>query len=112
MDGTGRIVSLEKIKYHDDWRLVIEIPQTLEKYVAAQGSIAVEGISLTVAAIKGARVEIAIIPHTWEATNLKALRAGDPVNIEVDVLAKYAEKMARGKTSSALTVADLVRRGF
>jgi len=112
VDGTGRIVSLEKIKYHDDWRLVIEIPQTLEKYVAAQGSIAVEGISLTVAAIKGARVEIAIIPHTWEATNLKALRAGDPVNIEVDVLAKYAEKMARGKTSSALTVADLVRRGF
>src|SRR5438270_3719447 len=116
VDGTGRIVSLEKIKYHDDWRLVIEIPQTLEKYVAAQGSIAVEGISLTVAAAvestKGARVEIAIIPHTWEATNLKALRAGDPVNIEVDVLAKYAEKMARGKTSSGLTVADLVRRGF
>src|SRR5579859_4782 len=116
VDGTGRIVSLEKIKYHDDWRLVIEIPESLERYVAPQGSIAVEGISLTVAAIvestKGTRVEIAIIPHTWEATNLKALKAGDPVNIEVDVLAKYAEKMARGKAAGALTVADLVRRGF
>jgi riboflavin synthase len=113
VDGTGRIVSLEKIKYHDDWRLIIDIPQELERYVAQQGSIAVEGISLTVAAINGARVEIAIIPHTWEATNLKALKAGDPVNIEVDVLAKYAEKMARGKAArGGLTVADLVRRGF
>ena len=115
VDGTGRIVSLEKIKYHDDWRLVVEIPEVLEKYVAAQGSITVEGISLTVAAVgeEGTRVEIAIIPHTWEATNLRVLKVGDPVNIEVDVLAKYAEKMARGKAAAgALTVADLVRRGF
>jgi riboflavin synthase len=115
VDGTGRIVSLEKIKYHDDWRLVIEVPQSLRKYVAPQGSITVEGISLTVAAVNenGTRVEIAIIPHTWEATNLKALKTGDPVNIEVDVLAKYAEKMARGKSAGGgLTVADLVRRGF
>jgi len=113
VDGAGRIVSLEKIKYHDDWRLVVEVPPSLEKYVAPQGSITVEGISLTVAAIKGTRVEIAIIPHTWETTNLKTLKAGDPVNIEVDVLAKYAEKMARGKAAGGgLTVADLVRRGF
>lgn len=115
VDGTGRIVSLEKIKYHDDWRLVLEIPQSLGKYVAAQGSITVEGISLTVAAVNdnGARVEIAIIPHTWEATNLKTRKAGDHVNIEVDVLAKYAEKMVRGRAAGGgLTVADLVRRGF
>ena len=112
VDGTGAIVSLEKIKYRDDWRLVMEIPQELEKYVVPQGSIAIEGISLTVAAVSGRRVEIAIIPHTWEATNLQALRAGDPVNIEVDVLAKYAEKMSRGKAAGGLTVADLVRLGF
>lgn len=113
VDGTGSLVSLEKIKYHEDWRLVIEIPQELEKYVAPQGSIAVEGISLTVAAVERTRVEIAIIPHTWKATNLKALKAGDHVNIEVDVLAKYAEKMARGKAAGGgMTVADLVRRGF
>ncbi|HEY7404058.1 MAG TPA: riboflavin synthase [Candidatus Angelobacter sp.] len=112
VDGTGKIVSLEKIKYRDDWRLVVEIPQELEKYVVPQGSITVEGISLTVAAIEGGRVEIAIIPHTWQVTNLHALKAGDPVNIEVDVLAKYAEKMARGRAQGGLTVADLVRRGF
>jgi riboflavin synthase len=115
VDGTGQIVSLEKIKYHDDWRLVVEVPQSLEKYVATQGSITIEGISLTVAAVaeNGAQVEVAIIPHTWEATNLKTLKAGDPVNIEVDVLAKYAEKMARGKLAGGgLTVADLVRKGF
>ena len=112
VDGTGKIVSLEKIKYRDDWRLVVEVPEALEKYVVPQGSITVEGISLTVAAIEGQRVEIAIIPHTWQATNLHALRAGDPVNIEVDVLAKYAEKMAKGRASGGLTVADLVRLGF
>lgn len=112
VDGTGKIVSLEKIKYRDDWRLVVEVPEALEKYVVPQGSITVEGISLTVAAIEGQRVEIAIIPHTWEATNLHALRAGDPVNIEVDVLAKYAEKMTKGRASGGLTVADLVRLGF
>lgn len=112
VDGTGKIAGLEKIKYRDDWRLVIDLPRALEKYVVPQGSIAVEGISLTVAAISGARLEIAIIPHTWQATNLRALRPGDPVNIEVDVLAKYAEKMARGKATGALTVADLIRLGF
>lgn len=112
VDGTGKIVSLEKIKYRDDWRLVVAVPEALEKYVVPQGSITVEGISLTVAAIEGDRVEIAIIPHTWQATNLHALRAGDPVNIEVDVLAKYAEKMAKGRASGGLTVADLVRLGF
>jgi riboflavin synthase len=112
VDGVGRIASLEKIKYRDDWRLVVEIPRKLEKYVVPQGSIAVEGISLTVAASAGRRVEIAIIPHTWQATNLRALRAGAEVNIEVDVLAKYAEKMARGRAATGLTVADLIRRGF
>jgi riboflavin synthase len=112
VDGAGKLVSLQKIKYRDDWRLVVEIPPELEKYVVPQGSITVEGISLTVAAIEGSRVEIAIIPHTWQATNLHALKAGDPVNIEVDVLAKYAEKMAQGRLSGGLTVADLVRRGF
>jgi riboflavin synthase len=105
-------VSLEKIKFRDDWRLVIEVPQALARYIVPQGSIAVEGISLTVAAIAGSRLEIAVIPHTWQATNLRALRPGDPVNLEVDVLAKYAEKLAQGKSSGRLTVVDLMRQGF
>jgi len=112
VDDTGKITSMEKIKYRDDWRLVVEIPEELQKYVVPQGSITVEGISLTVAAIDGSRVEIAVIPHTWQVTNLHVLRAGDPVNIEVDVLAKYAEKMTRGRASGGLTVSDLVRLGF
>jgi riboflavin synthase len=111
VDGTGTIVSLQKIKFQDDWRLVIEVPQTLARYVVPQGSITVEGISLTVAAIENSRVEIAIIPHTWQATNLRALRQDDPVNIEVDVLAKYAEKMAQGKASK-LNAAELIKQGF
>jgi riboflavin synthase len=112
VDGAGTIAGLQKIKFRDDWHLVIDVPKELTRYIVSQGSITVEGISLTVAAIAGGRVEIAIIPHTWQATNLRALRQGDPVNIEVDVLAKYAEKMATGKTAGKLTVADLIRQGF
>ena len=112
VDGVGKLVNIAKMKAGEDWRMAIEIPLPLARYVVPQGSITVEGISLTVAAIDGSRVEIAIIPHTYQATNLHALVAGAPLNIEVDVLAKYAEKMATGKTAGKLTVAELVRRGF
>src|SRR5580765_7484835 len=112
VDGVGSIISLQKIKFRDDWRLVIELPSELSRYVIPQSSITIEGISLTVAGIEGSRVEIAIIPHTWQSTNLRALHDGDPVNIEVDVLAKYAEKMAHGKTQGKLTAADLIKQGF
>ncbi len=112
VDGVGSVVSLQKIKFRDDWRLVIDLPSELSRYVVPQGSITIEGISLTVAGIEGSRVEIAIIPHTWQLTNLRALHDNDPVNIEVDVLAKYAEKMALGKTHGKLTTADLIRQGF
>src|SRR5579864_3632163 len=111
VDDAGSIFSLQKIKFRDDWRLVVDVPGELSRYIVPQGSITVEGISLTVASIDGNRVEIAIIPHTWQATNLHALREGDPVNIEVDVLAKYAEKMAHGKTLGKLKVADLIKQG-
>lgn len=112
VDGVGSIISLQKIKFRDDWRLIVELPVELSRYVVPQGSITIEGISLTVAGIEGNRLEIAIIPHTWQATNLRAVRDGDPVNIEVDVLAKYAEKMAHGKTQGKLTTADLIKQGF
>lgn len=112
VDGVGRLLRLERIQGGEDWRLEMEIPPALSKYVVPQGSITVEGISLTVAAIGANRVEIAIIPHTYQATNLHALRAGDPLNIEVDVLAKYAERMAQGQTQGKLTVAQLIRQGF
>jgi riboflavin synthase len=110
VDGVGKLLNLEKIKGAEDWRMLLELPPGLERYVVPQGSITVEGISLTVAKIIGNRVEIAIIPHTYKVTNLHALRPGDALNIEVDILAKYAEK--RNGHTKRLTVADLVRKGF
>jgi riboflavin synthase len=112
VDGVGKLMGLEKIRGGEDWRLEIGIASALAKYIVPQGSITVEGISLTVASIDGSRVEIAIIPHTYQATNLHALGAGDPLNIEVDVLAKYAEKMAQGKAAGSLNIAELIKRGF
>jgi riboflavin synthase len=117
VDGTGKFLSLDAIAEGQDSWLRIEVPHGLEKYVIAKGSLSVEGISLTVTKIAGQEVTIAVIPHTAEATNLKSLRPGDPVNLEVDVIAKYVEKMIAGKTivpteQSSLTIEKLVREGF
>jgi riboflavin synthase len=112
VDGTGKLLQLAKIDGAEDWRLVVEIPAPLARYVVPQGSITIEGISLTVARIDGVRVEIAIIPHTYQSTNLHALSSGASLNIEVDVLAKYAEKMAHGGAPGKLTIAELVKWGF
>ena len=112
VDGTGKLLSLEPIEGGEDWRLALEIPPHLAHYVIPQGSITVEGISLTVARIEDSRVEIAVIPHTYQVTNLRTLRPGDPLNIETDVLAKYAEKMAHAKSANQLRITDLIRQGF
>lgn len=112
VDGVGKLLSLERIAGAEDWRLSVEVPSEIARYIVPQGSIAIEGISLTIAAIEDRRVEIAIIPHTYRVTNIHTLKAGDSVNIEVDVLAKYAEKLARTKPVSQLKVSDLIRKGF
>ena len=109
VDGVAILRSLERMPGGDDWKLIFDLPPGLERYVVAKGSIAVEGISLTVAAIDGREVTIAIIPHTYAVTNLKSLKAGDPLNIEVDVLAKYAEKQHQ---YIRITVNDLIAQGF
>jgi riboflavin synthase len=96
VDGTATLLALDPITPADltstDWRLKLQLPEALTRYVVPQGSITVEGISLTVAALHGTTVEIAIIPHTYAATSLHTLTPGTPINIEVDVLAKYAER--------------------
>ncbi len=97
VDATGTLVSLLALHPESDlsdWRLTVELPASLTPYVVPQGSITIDGISLTVAAISGSRIEIAIIPHTYKSTNLRSLLAGAAVNIEVDVLSKYAERLA------------------
>ncbi len=110
VDGVAVLTSLEKAGALD-WRLKLELPAGLEKYVVDKGSIAVEGISLTVAAIHGRKVEIAVIPHTYSATNLHWAKKGDPLNIEVDVLAKYAEKR-EADSPSGVTKELLFTEGF
>ena len=113
VDGVGKLLALEKIKDREDWRMTIAMPQGLSRYVVPQGSITVEGISLTVAQIRAEQIEIAIIPHTYEVTNIKSLNPGDAVNIEVDVMAKYAEKMLKGESgTSGITIERLVAEGF
>jgi len=113
VDGTGTFLALDPIPDADDYWLRIEIPPELARYVIFKGSLSIEGISLTVAKIEGTSVTVAIIPHTVEMTNLKSLKPGDPVNLEVDVIAKYVEKMLRGDSGSGgLTVERLVSQGF
>ena len=112
VDGTGKFLGLDPVPTGEDYWLRVELPQSLEKYVIAKGSLSVEGISLTVAKIEQREVTIAVIPHTAKATNLKSLRLGDPVNLEVDVIAKYVENMIAPRPHSSLTIEELVREGF
>src|SRR5437667_6665712 len=101
VDGTGTVISLEPIPDGSDYLLTINVPSELTRYIVAKGSLAIEGISLTVAAVEGTQVRTAIIPHTADVTNLRSLRPRDPVNLEVDVIAKYVEKMMAGGKSQS-----------
>lgn len=113
VDGTGRFVSLAPIPAGNDFLLTIHVPSELTRYIVEKGSLAIEGISLTVAAVDGVEVRVAIIPHTAEMTNLGSLKPRDPVNLEVDVIAKYVEKMlAPQKAQSSITIEKLVKAGF
>ncbi len=113
VDGVGTVISFAPVADGNDYVLAINVPSELTRYIVSKGSLAIEGISLTVAAIDGTEVRVAIIPHTAEMTNLSSLKAGDPVNLEVDVVAKYVEKMMAGsKTAGTITVEKLVRAGF
>jgi len=113
VDGTGRFISLAAIPGGNDFLLTIHVPSELTRYIVEKGSLAIEGISLTVAAVDGVEVRVAIIPHTAEMTNLGSLKPGDPVNLEVDVMAKYVEKMMAPKSAtSSITLEKLVKAGF
>src|SRR5438270_114616 len=113
VDGIGKLIRFERIDESENWWLHIELPDDGEKYTVYKGSISIEGISLTVATIEKNLCSIAIIPHTVEMTNLHSLKPGDPVNLEVDLIAKYVEKMMKGDAAErSLTVEDLVQQGF
>ena len=112
VDGVGKFMGLEPIAGAQDFWMHIELPKEMTRYVVYKGSISVEGISLTVAKINGQDMTIAIIPHTTEATNLKSLKPGDPVNLEADIIAKYVEKMMTERTQGDLDLDALVSQGF
>ena len=113
VDGTGKFVALEEVPGADNYWLRIEIPPELARYVIFKGSLSIEGISLTVAKVEETEATVAIIPHTTEMTNLKSLTHGDPVNLEVDMIAKYVERMMRGDSANrSITIERLLREGF
>ncbi len=91
VDGVGEVVRLDQVG--DSMRLDIRAPRGLERYMAAKGSVAVNGVSLTVNRVHGAEFSINLIPHTLEATMLMNLQPGSRVNLEADLLARYAERL-------------------
>lgn len=121
VDGVGRVASLVPVtdgpEDQTDWLLRIAAPASLARYIVEKGSLSVNGISLTVAASEAGPaglvdVTIAIIPHTYALTNLKSLQPDDPVNLEVDVLAKYAERQNVSPAQLLLTEAALIAQGY
>jgi len=91
IDGVAKLGSVKK--QGNSYLMIFIVPEPLTRYIAEKGSIAVNGISLTVISAKSNQFTVGIIPYTWGHTMLQQLKAGDKVNIEVDILAKYLEKL-------------------
>jgi len=91
VDGVGEVVAFNDIG--ESWRLIVRAPQPLKKYIAAKGSITINGVSLTVNHVAGAEFEVNLIPHTLASTTLNLLVAGAQVNLEIDLIARYVERM-------------------
>jgi len=123
VDGTGRLASLEPIipatdpafnRETTDWTLRVWVPEPLRKWMVPKGSVAIEGISLTIAGVEADHIWIAILPLTYWRTNLHALAPGAPLNVEADVLVKlaYARMEEQQKPSFDLTEPWLVASGY
>ena len=112
VDGSGELIALESLG-NDNWWMKVRVPDELDRWLVYKGSVAIDGISLTVASLEGGVLAVTIVPHTYENTNLKGRRPGDRLNIECDILAKYVEKLvARLQRPSGLTVERLREEGF
>jgi len=103
VDGVGEVVKMSQV--HESWELVVRLPTELAKYLAYKGSVAIEGVSLTVNRVAdgehGCEFAVNVIPHTYEVTTLRSLRAGDRVNVEADLIARYVERMLSLRVQSA-----------
>ena len=123
VDGCGTLASLEPVispdspefnKETTDWTLKVTVPENVRPWMVHKGSVAIEGISLTIADFDGEAISIAILPLTYWRTNLHTLMPGAPVNVEADVLVKlaHAQMLAKQKPELELTEAWLVARGY
>jgi riboflavin synthase len=114
VDTIGRVTRLEA--EGENWWYGVEVPEPFAKYIVPQGSITIDGISLTVARWNGRVVEAAVIPYTYEHTNIRNKKIAEAVNLEGDVLGKYVERYLEArsvaKPSSSLTIEQLVQQGF
>jgi riboflavin synthase len=114
IDSIGRVARLDP--EGESWWYGMEVPESFAKYIVAKGSIAIDGISLTVAGWNGRVAETAIIPFTYEHTNIRGKKIGDAVNLEGDILGKYVERYmeARSRTKPAnnLSIEQLIQQGF
>jgi riboflavin synthase len=113
VDGVGRVTRLAP--EGGNWWLSVRVPENLRRYVAEKGSLAIDGISLTVAGWNDGIADIAVIPFTYNATDVNGMVPGDAVNLETDILAKYVESLFESRKAAApsrLTVDRLVEEGF
>jgi len=112
VDATGEVIEARPLG-DGNWWLSVRYPAQLDRYLVSKGSVAVDGISLTIASIGSGVFGVAIIPHTWEHTNLRTRRPGDVVNLETDILAKYVEKLLAGAPATPeLSVERLIDMGY
>jgi len=113
VDGTGRVAHLRP--EGENWWYGVEVPEDFARYIVPKGSITIDGISLTVADWHDGVAEIAVIPYTYEHTNIRERKAGDAVNLEGDILGKYVERYLEARSSRPITkisLAELTEQGF
>lgn len=111
IDGTGEFLSARAVG-DGNWWMEVRVPGELDRYLVFKGSVALDGISLTLASVQDGVIAVSVIPHTWRQTNLHTRRRGDRVNIECDILAKYVEKQLAARKSPGLTLERLEQLGY
>jgi riboflavin synthase len=97
VDGVGEVIEFADLG--ESWKLVVQAPQALAKYIAVKGSICINGVSLTINHVNNREFSVNLIPHTLQMTNLKNLRVGSCINLEVDMIARYVERMLKAEKS-------------
>jgi len=113
VDGTGRVAHLRP--EGENWWYGVEVPEDFARYIVPKGSITIDGVSLTVANWQDGIAEIAVIPYTYEHTNIRDRKSGDAVNLEGDILGKYVERYLEARSSKPTTkisLAELTEQGF